>query len=462
MTGHGPMTARRVALGVLGQFNPDRYDSRQILHRMIDRTDQKAHATDLVFGVIRNRNAVDMIIARSAGVPIDRIAGRIVNILRIGVYELIYVPTTADYAIVNEAVNLAHVVAGKKQSGFVNAVLRNITRAITQRAAPLKTAPAQNTLPHSPTHGCRFDMPVLPNPQTDPAAWLAEAFSLPQWLTGEWLDDFGFEKSKRICFASNRRPGLYIQPNTLKTSIQSLAKKFAGADIEFEIAADETMFKFRAHEAITSAPGFSEGLFIVQDPTAAGVAGKLSPQPGWNILDLCAAPGGKAVGMAQLMSDRGTIVASDIDLERLKMVRDNCTRLGITIIQSVAWDKLSEAIGQVRRWDAVVVDVPCSNTGVMARRPEVRFRITPRAIQSLVETQRQLLDRAAGIVSPGGKICYSTCSIQRAENADLVKTFLKDHPNFKLDCEKLTLPFVSADQSFDYDGGFTAILTRRQ
>ena len=111
MAGHGSMTARRVALGVLDQFNPDRRDSRKILHRVIDRTDQKAHATDLVFGVIRNRNAVDMIIARSGGVPIDRIAGRIVNILRIGVYELIYVPTTADYAAVNEAVNLAHVVA---------------------------------------------------------------------------------------------------------------------------------------------------------------------------------------------------------------------------------------------------------------------------------------------------------------------------------------------------------------
>ncbi len=462
MAGHGPMTARQVALGVLDQFDPDRYDSRRILHHVIDRTDRKAHATDLVFGVIRNRRAIDMIIARSAGVPIDRIAGGILNILRIGAYELIYVPTTADYAVVNEAVNTAHVVAGKKQSSFVNAVLRNITRAIAVRSESLKGAPAQDTLPHSPTHGCRFNMPVLPDPQTDPAAWLAEAFSLPKWLTGEWLDAFGFEKSKRICFASNRRPGLYIQPNTLKISLESLAKKFADADIEFEIVAHETMLKVRAHEAITSAPGFSEGLFIVQDPTAAGVAKILAPQPGQSILDLCAAPGGKAVGMAQLMSDRGSIVASDIDLDRLKMVHDNCTRLGITIIDPVAWDKLSDVIAQVRRWDAVVVDVPCSNTGVMARRPEVRFRITPRAIQSLVETQRQLLDRAGGIVSPGGKICYSTCSIQKAENADLVKAFLQANPNFKLDYEKLTLPFVLADQSFDYDGGFVAILTRRQ
>ncbi len=461
MAGHGPMTARRVALGVLDQFDPDRHDSRQILHRVIDRTDQKAHATDLVFGVIRNRCTVDMIIARSAGVPIDRIAGRIVNILRIGVYELIYVPTTADYAVVNEAVDLAHVVAGKKQSGFVNAVLRNITRAITQRAAPLKTTVAQDTLPHSPTHGCQFDMPVLPDPQTDPAAWLAEAFSLPKWLTGEWLDEFGFEKSKRICFASNRRPGVYIQPNTLKISLESLARKFSEADIEFEIVAHETMLKIRGHRAIASAPGFSEGLFIVQDPTAAGVAKILAPQPGQKILDFCAAPGGKAVGMAQLMSDRGSIVASDIDSGRLKMVCDNCTRLGITIIEAVAWGKLPDVIAQVRRWDAVVVDVPCSNTGVMSRRPEVRYRITPRAINTLVETQRQLLDRAGGIVSVGGKICYSTCSIQRAENSDLVKAFLQGNPNFKLDYEKLTLPFVLADQSFDYDGGFVAILTKQ-
>lgn len=461
MAGHGPMTARRVALDVLNQFDPDRYDSRQILHRVIDRTDQKAHATDLVFGVIRNRRAVDMIIARSAGVSIDRIAGRILNILRIGAYELIYVPTTADYAIVNEAVNLAGADARAKQSGFVNAVLRNITRAIAVRTAPLKTSPAQNTLPQSPTHGCRFDMTVLPDPQTDPAAWLAEAFSLPKWLTGEWLDEFGFEKSKRICFASNRRPGQYIQPNTLKISLEALAQKFGNADIEFEIVAHETMLKVRTHDMVTSLPGFDEGLFTVQDSTAAHVAKILAPQPGQNILDLCAAPGGKAVRMAQLMSDRGSIVASDIDLDRLKMVHDNCTRLGITIISPVAWDKLPDVIAQVRRWDAVVVDVPCSNTGVMARRPEVRFRITLRAIQSMAEIQRQLLDRAAGIVSPGGKICYSTCSLQRAENADLVKAFLQDNPNFKLDYEKLTLPFVSADESFDYDGGFAAILTRQ-
>jgi len=456
-----PTTARRLALDVLERFDPGRHDTQQILHRMIDHTDRKAHATDLVFGVIRNRPAIDMIIARSARPPLNRIPGRILNILRIGAYELIYVPATAEYAVVNEAVDLACAVAGKKQSGFVNAVLRNMTRAIAARSESLKTAPPRNTLPHSPTHGCRFSTSVLPDPKTEPSRWLAEAFSLPRWLCGEWLDEFGFEESRRICFASNRRPGLYILPNTLKTSVEALAQRFAEAGIEFEIVKSRKMLKIKSHRPVISAPGFNEGLFIVQDPTAADVAAVLAPQPQQNILDLCAAPGGKTVGMAMLMKDRGNIVAADINPQRLMMVRDNCARSGITIVRPVAWDKLDDAIAGVRRWDAVVVDAPCSNTGVMAKRPEVRFRITPGAIRSMKRTQMRLLNRAAAIVAGGGRICYSTCSIHRAENTDIVKAFLRTNPEFRLDYEKLTLPFVSDDQAFDYDGGFTAILTRR-
>jgi len=460
MSGPESKTGRRIALEVLNRFDVGRHDAAEILHSIIHQTEQRSQATDLVFGVIRNRFAIDMLITKVGGTPAERISKKLINILRIGTYELVFAPNTAEYAIVNEAANLAGAVAGQKQVGFVNAVLRNVSRSIADRAVSLADADVLRTLPRSPQAGCLFKNAILPDPKANPADYLSKAFSLPQWLVADWLDEFAFEQTRQICFASNRRPNVFVRPNTLKTSANALAKNFKANRIEFEIDLPETMLKLKSHQPVTELPGFDEGLFFVQDPTSAGAVQILAPKPGWIVIDLCAAPGGKTVQMAQLMNNTGRIIATDIDHERLQKVGQNCKRLGITIVELIPYDRLAQVIAEVGRCDAILLDVPCSNTGVLARRPEARLRITPEAVARLAQTQLQLLEKAANMANPDSKICFSTCSILNQENSEVVKQFLSANPDFALESENLTLPSYATPESFDHDGAYTAILRK--
>jgi len=251
-----------------------------------------------------------------------------------------------------------------------------------------------------------------------------------------------------------------VRPNTLKISATALAQKFTADRIEFETAESGTMLQLKSHLPVTELPGFDEGLFTVQDPASAQAVEILAPQPGWAIIDLCAAPGGKTVQMAQLMNNTGRIIATDIDPERLQKVGQNCKRLGITIVDIIGYEQVSEVIARIGRCDAVLLDVPCSNTGVLARRPEVRLRLTPRAVGIMAGMQLQLLEKAAGMIRTGSKICFSTCSILKQENSEVIKQFLSASTDFTLDSENLTLPSLAAADSFEHDGAFTAILAK--
>ena len=190
---------RSIALNVLDRFNAAKHDAAVLLAGQIDKTDQKAQATDLVFGTIRNRALIDHILAKVANTPVKRINRRLVNIIRIGVYELVFASQTAEYAIVNEAANLTSEIAGKKQTGFVNAVLRNIGRGIKERYVPLESCDPLKTVPTSPDEGCLFKDNILPDPKMDPSTYYSLAFSIPQWLIDSWLDHYGVEKIRQIC-----------------------------------------------------------------------------------------------------------------------------------------------------------------------------------------------------------------------------------------------------------------------
>jgi len=449
--------ARTVAMAALNQFDPERNYAGPILNKLLHQTSQKQRATDLVFGTIRNRAAIDMLIARLGDCPVERIPTKLLNIIRIGAYELIYSPTTPDYSIVNEAVESAGTIAGKKQTGFVNALLRQISRHIENRQISLSDSDVCKTLPQTPLTSCKFDSDILPDPKVAPADYLSAAFSLPKWLVNDWLAEFGTEKTGQICFASNRRPGIYVRPNKLKTTTEQIAERFRRANIDFEIPADESMVRIKGARAVPELPGFSEGLFNIQDITASQAVRILKPQPGWTILDLCAAPGTKTTQLAELTGDSAMIIATDIDDERLEMVKDNITRLGINSVTVVAYENLENIASESGPFDAVLLDVPCSNTGVLARRIEARHRIKPKTITELAKTQKELLEAAASMIKPKGKICYSTCSIQKAENSQLVSRFLQNH-DFKLESEVLILP--SARQRRDHDGGYAAIISR--
>ena len=236
---------------------------------------------------------------------------------------------------------------GKKQTAFVNAVLRQIARHIQNRQIPLSRANTQRTLPQTSSSGCEFDTDILPNPKDSPADFLSAAFSLPKWLISNWLDEYGAELTRQICFASNRKPSIYIRPNTLKTTIQALADSLCREGIDLEIVCDEEMIEVKSPRAVTELPGFAEGLFSIQDITAAQPLRLLQPKPQWIILDLCAAPGTKTTQLAELAADKAKIIATDIDGERLKKVRENAARLGIKSIKTVPYENLEKAAAEI-------------------------------------------------------------------------------------------------------------------
>ncbi|MHC4086482.1 MAG: 16S rRNA (cytosine(967)-C(5))-methyltransferase RsmB [Planctomycetota bacterium] len=458
MTGHSTKTARQIATAVLNRFEPERGYAAAILSDLLHQTTETQRATDLVFGTIRNRAAIDKVIAEFSGRLVERIQPGLLNIIRVASFELIYCPQTPEYSIVNEAVNMAKALARKKQTGFVNAVLRQITRHIQNRQVPLSQAHSQKTLPQTLATGCQFDTEILADPQTSLAEYFSIAFSLPEWLVTDWLSEFSEGQVRQICFASNRRPSIYIRPNTLKTTTQQLAEKFHAEDVDFEIVPLDNlqasrMIKIKSPRAITKLPGFKEGLFTVQDITAAIPARLLNPKTEWKILDLCAAPGTKTTQLAELTEDSAKIIATDIDAERLKSVNENTARLQITCVNILPYEQILNST-----FDAVLLDVPCSNTGVLAKRIEVRYRVSPKAVKELAKTQASLLAAAAKMLKPKGRICYSTCSIQTAENSRLVKDFLRNNPDFELQSELLTLPSA---EGFDRDGGYVAIITRK-
>ena len=470
MANHKTKTARAVAMAVLNQFEPKHNFASPILNKLLDETDEKQRTTDLVFGTIRNRNVIDTVIATFSGRPIKRIPAKLLNIIRIAAFELIYSPETPEYSIVNEAVENTKAVSGKKQTSFVNAVLRQITRHISNRQIDLSQANPEAALPQTLLTGCEFDTCFLPDPKVSLADYLSTVFSLPEWLVTDWLSEFGADSTQQICFASNRRPSIYIRSNVLKTTAQELGEKLRQAGIDAEIVTE--MIRIKSPRAITELASFAEGLFTVQDITASQAVRLLAPQPGWTILDLCAAPGVKTTQLAEATGDLAKIIATDIDSQRLKKVRENTARLGIKSVRIVAYEELmTDREGQIanRKWqietgdkqwgpfDAILLDVPCSNTGVLAKRIETRYRIMPKTITELTKRQADLLNRAATMTKPRGKICYSTCSIQKAENSELVKDFLRKNRDWQLQCEQLWLP--SANE-FDRDGGYVAIMVK--
>ncbi len=492
-------SARAIAAQVLREFASTRDYAGPILDRLLDQTEEKQRATDLVYGTLRNLNALDTVIAKFSGRQTARIDPPLLSILRVGVYELVYTPATPVYSIVNEAVSNVGNTGRKKQTGFVNAVLRQIERHIADRQVDPAQADPRRTLVQTPQSGCQFDSDLLPDPATSLQAYLSACFSLPSWLVGEWLEQFGSDQTRQICLACNRRPSLYIRANPLRTTARDLLARFEQAGIQVEAVpstvgwampticrshsaevvgtaqgsqtqnsafggphpttADSRpstgMIKVVGPQAVTQLPGFAEGLFTIQDLSAAQAVRVLDPQPGWSILDLCSAPGTKTTQLAEATRDAARILATDINPERLDRVRENIARLGLTSVTILPYAQLEE--GQSGPFDAILLDAPCSNTGVLARRVEARLRLRRKAIQEIAATQKALLAKAAGLVKPGGRICYSTCSIQRQENQD-VREFLTQSHQFELTRDELILPSAG---SFDHDGAYVALLARK-
>ncbi|MEW6227413.1 MAG: 16S rRNA (cytosine(967)-C(5))-methyltransferase RsmB [Bacillota bacterium] len=369
----------------------------------------RALATELIYGVTKYRKTLDHIIGTFASRPVAQMDPPARNVLRLGAYQVFYLTHVPPPAAVSESVKLARVRGHEGMAAFVNAVLRAMVRD------PGKV---------------RF-----PDAATEPVAHVAVKYSHPEWMVSRWIERFGLEEAMRLCDANNERPPVTIRLNVLKVTQAQVMDSLAAAGI----AARPSRYVPEAIEVQDGAdlflhPLYRDGAFFVQDTSSMLVAYVLDPEPGDTVLDLAAAPGGKATHMAERMGDRGTVVAVDIHEHRTRLVEQNADRLGLRSIKAVCADatKLPPAVTCVS-FDKVLVDAPCSGTGVLRRRPDLRWHRQPKDLEELVPLQVSLLSSGAERVKPGGAIVYSTCSIEPEENSLIIKDFLKGHEDFSPD-----------------------------
>jgi 16S rRNA (cytosine967-C5)-methyltransferase len=406
-------------------------------------------ALELALGVERRRITLDcaLIACTTRGeLPRDPFVH---TALRLGGYQLLYMPRVAVHAAVHTTVELL-----RQVRGFTNAMLRRLAACVQQRAADPQRPRSELALPDGAQGPRCLALPVdwLPDPEAAPAAWLGAVFGLPEPLVAGWLRHHGLSTTRAMCEAAVAAPGVTLRVNRRQTDAPGLVAALAAEGVAAH-ALDAHLVRLRSVEGRSpfDTAAHRDGLFAVQDPTAFAAAQALAPTAGETILDLCAAPGGKATALAELCTNGGRVFAFDIDRDRLALVEEATARLRLRDTLTVI-DDLTKAPPQC---DAVLADVPCSNTGVLARRVEVRRRLRPGTIAAMAGPQRELLQLAMQRVRPGGRVVYSTCSVEPEENRGVVDAVMAAAPGVRLEREQLTLPVAQL-----HDGGYFAVLRR--
>lgn len=417
------ISARELSLQVLKAVEEEGAYANLALNKFLEQYQpgklDRAFATELTYGVIRNLNTIDWILAHFLKQPLAAQTTWVRNILRMGTYQIIFMPRVPDSAACNESVELAKKFGHAGVAKFVNGVLRNVARQ-------------QNNLD-------------FPDPRKDPVDFVALKYSHPTWLVERWLGQFGFEETVELCQANNKPAPNTVRTNTLKISREDLIARLKEEGVEARPAeyVPEGLYLsgFLSYRSLKS---FQEGLFQVQDESSMLVAHVLNPASGSRVLDVAAAPGGKTTHIAQLMGNTGEIVAVDLYAHKLELIKENCQRLGITNIRGEVADA-RELYKKYQGWaDYVLVDAPCSGLGVLRRRPDSRWRKDLSQLPGVVRLQRDILNSAAKCLRPGGVLVYSTCTITNEENTGVVEEFLTQHSEFSLgDLRQLLPPELS-------------------
>lgn len=399
--------AREAALEALVEWEAKEAYLNLVLNRILSRhafaAAERALLTELAYGVVQRLNTLDWALALYLKRPLEKLTPWIRNILRLGAYQLLFLERIPVAAAVDEAVKLAHRYGHQGVAGLVNAVLR-------------KLGAAKDKLPWSA-------------PQGDPEAYLSLHYSYPLWMVQRWVENMGFAAAEAFCRAGNMVPPLTVRTNTLRLSRLALKEKLA---LENVAVADclyaPVGLKLKLTARLTELAAFREGLFQVQGEASMLVAPLLHPQPGEMVLDLCSAPGGKTLHMANLMQNKGNIVATDLYPQRLKLVQDAAKRSGITIVQTERLDGRALPVDKTGAFQRVLLDAPCSGHGVIRRKPDLKWRRQPGDIAALALLQRQLLKEAFKALRPGGVLLYSACTIEPEETADVINLFLEGEP----------------------------------
>lgn len=438
--------AREVALEILTDVEKNAAYANLALAQKLAKYNlserERRFITELVYGTVKAGPTLDWIIEHFSSRPCADMPLMIRNILRLGIFQLYYLTKVPASAACNEAVKLARKYGHPGTVRFVNAVLRH--------AADGK------------------DKVKFPDIEQQPVAHISLKYFHPDWLVERWLALFGRGETIAACEADNIDPPLVVRTNTLKITRKALLKRLAKENViaRPSLLAPEGII-CDAHPALTNLAPLREGLLQVQDESSMLAAHVLAPQAGEFIIDACGAPGGKSTHIAQLMGNRGRILSLDIHPHKLALTRGNAVRLGIDIIETRQADATTIHQELAGMADRVLVDAPCSGLGVLRRKPDARWRKTPRQLADLPALQLAILSSAARCVKVGGVVVYSTCTVEPRENEEVVQMFLARYANFGLEKAGAYLPVKRDDtmvQLYPWrdgtDGFFLARLRR--
>ena len=382
-----------------------------------------AFLSEIVRGTVRNRGYLDYIISKYSKIKIKKISLMIKNILRMGLYQIFFMDKVPSSAAVNESVSLAKRYGHSSSSGFVNAVLRNALRG---------------------------GEVLLPEDATEK---LSVKYSYPAWMTKRFVEDFGFERAEKIMESGNGKAETVVRANTLKVTADELFDMLS----DIALKKEGNMITLKNSGSITDIKGFSEGLFSVQAPPFHLTAELLMPEPGMTVLDACAAPGGKTTYIAQLMENKGEIYAFDVYEHKLLLIKEAADRLSVDIIKTGIHDASKKNDALIGKCDRVLLDVPCSGTGIIRRRPDIKWN--RKEDEDFASLQLDILENQSLCLKKGGIMIYSTCSIDKRENEEVVKEFLVRHKDFEV------MPFQGGEAGYktwypDVDGTDGAFICR--
>jgi 16S rRNA (cytosine967-C5)-methyltransferase len=404
------------------------------LDRALDRArlypDDRGLCQELVYGCVRWQGTLDWMIQRQTQGREQKPFVQI--LLRLGLYQIFWLDRIPPHAAVHATVETAKDLRYADHAGFINAVLRTALRDESQLRQALTELKA-----------------------TNPAA----GYSHPEWLVQRWQERYGAEPTLKLLEWNNSPAKVFARLNSLKVEPGKLLEFWRSDNVTYNFVfkdwlEENLMFEFKSHPPIEEMRSFKNGFFYVQDPSTLFAVDLLAPKPGERVLDLCAAPGGKTTYIAQRMKNEGQLVATDSSPDRLELLEENCDRLGVKCVEIAPLTSINPQISTP--FDRVLVDAPCSNTGVLRRRVDLRWRAKPEEIERLRKEQLELLHRAAEFVKPGGVLVYSTCSLEPEENAGVVEEFLKRNTAFSLDESGDVLPFRDG-----FDGAYAARLAKQ-
>jgi len=414
-----------------------------------------ALARELALGVARRRATLWAVLRAYLARPERRPPGAIQEILLVGLYQILFLQRVPDYAAVNEAVQQAGRFRHKRQSGMVNGVLRTVVRSVSEEEAGPVPMEA-DVLPCGVGTYRTLGRAVFADPSSRPAAYLAAAYSLPADLAERWLARFGsLEQAVAIAAHCNARAPLILRVNLGAADVASVVAELSSAGVPARPHANGRSVVLDDWCDVTALEPFRRGVVQPQDPTATAVVEAADPKPEMNVLDFCAAPGTKTTHLAEKMRNRGSIVALDVSEEKIERIEANCRRMSAKIVSA----KLAGHAGQLEpgSFDLVLADVPCTNTGVLARRAEARWRFSSESLAAAVRDQKLLIRTAGQFVRRGGRLVYSTCSIEPEECSQLAAWYQSSETRMHLSREELTLPDGADDPARWRDGGYVAL-----